>query len=233
MKRTTTTLGLALAASAALALSACASHTTMLRPAAGATSVGGGSAMTTVDGVQLRANGEAWPGNQDVRSHVTPVHVTIFNDTFHPLEIRYDRFSLVDGYGNRYATLPPFEMQGNMVSGEYGELQPEFGYSGFKVAPAYANVYPGLAASQYHATMKEQTYHARFYSSWGNLRPSNQMLQLALPEGMIEPGGHVDGYLYFQHVPDKAGNVEMSVQLVNASSHHTFGYANVPFTTKR
>ena len=85
-----------------------------------------------VKGVQLRANGEIWPGIRDVENYVTPVHVSFFNGSKYPISVAYDDFWLIDSKGHRYAALPPFRIEGTVVSQTYGEVHPAFTYSEFE-----------------------------------------------------------------------------------------------------
>lgn len=58
------------------------------------------------------------------------------------------------------------------------------------------------------------------------------MLRHAIPEGVINPGGHVAGYLYFQKLPKSASNVQFTMRLEGARSHRQFGTIQIPFEKK-
>jgi hypothetical protein len=55
------------------------------------------------------------------------------------------------------------------------------------------------------------------------------MIQKALPEGVLDPGGRVTGYPYFQNVKKDVGMVELTNELVNAKDGEIFGVVRIPF----
>ena len=57
------------------------------------------------------------------------------------------------------------------------------------------------------------------------------MLRPALPEGVLQPGGHAQGFLYF-HTEERGAAVEFLVSLVDASSGQSFGTISIPFTVR-
>ncbi len=142
MRHLETIVALACAATLSLLLGGCAEET-MLVPAAGANDVGYNAALTKVDGVQLRANGEAWPGLAQVRSQVTPVHLSIYNTSDKPIRIRYDQLWLLDQDGTRYSALPPFRITGSVVANAYGVVHPGFTYVGFERRAGLRRHVPG------------------------------------------------------------------------------------------
>lgn len=235
MQHRMTLVGLVCAGALAFTLGGCVSETELV-PAAGATPVGFNGALTKVAGIQVRANGEIWPGLKDVRDQVTPVHLNVYNSGKTPIRIRYDQLWLVDQDGNRYAALPPFRIKGNVVAGEYGVMEPGFAAVGFDVAPAYAGVYPDLSVTDYDFDEPtEEEYYAAYYPYWATVEaslPTPVMLRMALPEGVVKPGGRVNGYVYFQHVPANAGRVDLDMRLVNASNKKYIATARIPFAAK-
>jgi hypothetical protein len=54
------------------------------------------------------------------------------------------------------------------------------------------------------------------------------MIVKALPEGVLEPGGRVTGFVYFEEVED-VPRVRFVAQLVNASTGARFGTLTIPF----
>ena len=55
------------------------------------------------------------------------------------------------------------------------------------------------------------------------------MIRNAIPEGVLNPGGEVDGYLYFQRVPSMTPSLEFNATLVDAKTHQQFGHIRIPF----
>jgi hypothetical protein len=58
-------------------------------------------------------------------------------------------------------------------------------------------------------------------------------LQKALPEGAVDTGGHVDGFLYFQHISEKESGATLQFILVDGKTGQQFGTVNIPFTAYR
>lgn len=185
----------------------------------------GKGAVAMVHGVRVIARSDAWSGFPPNLDKVTPILVTIENDGTVPIRIRYNEFSLVaPTTGTSYAAIPPFNIRGT-------EVEPinTLGNSGFWVAPYYAPYYPGLRP-YYGAFPFDQFYYDRYYPTWINIQlPTGDMVQKALPEGVLDAGGRVTGYLYFQNVKREAGMVEFTDELVNAASGETFGVVRIPF----
>jgi hypothetical protein len=59
------------------------------------------------------------------------------------------------------------------------------------------------------------------------------MLRRALPEGTLEDGGALDGFLYFQDVGEREGRVTLEARLVDARTGEQFGTLSIPFQVER
>ncbi|MGH9559639.1 MAG: hypothetical protein ACRD30_10400 [Bryobacteraceae bacterium] len=55
------------------------------------------------------------------------------------------------------------------------------------------------------------------------------MIRKAIPEGVVNPGGHVEGYLYFQKIPKDTQNLIFIARLNDARTHAEFGTIRIPF----
>jgi hypothetical protein len=58
--------------------------------------------------------------------------------------------------------------------------------------------------------------------------PSREMLALALPEGVLEPGQRVAGFVYFERVPRDVSVVRLTAPLVDARSGESLGVVGLP-----
>ena len=58
------------------------------------------------------------------------------------------------------------------------------------------------------------------------------MIAEALPEGVLEPGGHVDGFVYFQGVMRREDRVRFDLKLIDGNSNEQLGEAVVPLVVK-
>jgi hypothetical protein len=55
------------------------------------------------------------------------------------------------------------------------------------------------------------------------------MIDRALPQGVLGDKGAMQGFLYFQRVRWSAGEVNLKVDFVNASTQKSVGAVTIPF----
>ncbi len=173
--------------------------------------------------VRVAAAAEAWRGHPyDLGGAVTPMLVVVENNSTRRLRVRYDAFSLVGADGRRFAAIPPFAVTGTVAVPVDAAFAPPAFYS-----PGWA-LYGGPFA-------RDPLYGWRwpFFASypayvWVRL-PTNDMIQRALPEGVVEPGGKISGFLYFEEVARSTREVTFTAVLVDAASDATFGTVRIPF----
>lgn len=213
----------------------CADTGTNLRPAAYANQVEGiRNAATDADNrVEIVAQAAEWPGPAKITEELTPVRVWITNQSDQPARIRYSDFVLVAADGEKFAALPPLRVEGEVpVSDEVIE-QPGFTYTDFEVAPYLGGVYPTIDPwTGPFAT--DVGYYDAYYGIW-NVEaqlPTQQMIIRALPEGVIKPGGTVDGFLYFQEVPEEKRTVQFQAELAAADSGAELAQLVIPFAVR-
>lgn len=223
----------------ALASSGCSSRA-KLTPAPSARQVPGhsGTPGATVSGVHVTAAGERWDGPAEVLEAVTPVRVLIENHSQRPIEVRYGNFALLSASGKRYAAIPPFRVEGTVAApvlapGYSPIVAPRFIHHGFRVAPYYAPMYPGLG--RYPSRFGwDSSYYGNYGVYWARVRlPTQQMVDEALPEGVLDHDGQLEGFLYFQPVDPEDRQITFRAALVDPSLGETFGTASIPFTVTR
>jgi len=233
---------------AAATLLGCATEP-ILVPGPGASRPAGTSevAVAEVAGVRLWANGDAWKGTPSTLEEVlTPVQVTLENHSGRPIRIAYQDFSLLGGTGFRYAALPPFSLQGTAVSSALQPgavmpaayhpsravpIQPRFQSQRFWVARPYLGFYPGFQSWPYEWAL-DPFYYDRWYASWPTPLPTKDMLEEALPEGVVEDGGRIAGFIFFQQT-GKESQVQLQFQAHDAKSGQVLGTGSVPFLVVR
>jgi hypothetical protein len=213
----------------------CATQTT-LEPAPAANEAGAleDAATAQTAGVEMVVQANAWPGNPAITAEVTPLRVRIENNSGNPLRISYSEFALVASDGSIYRALPPFRIEGMVAStpsGPYAPIaRPGFGFRGFTVADTYSPIYPGISpvASPFLA---DPFYYERYYGYWERTElPTQEMLERAIPEGELAPGGDIAGFFYFQKVPeDEQLRLRYRAELVNARNGATFAELSIPF----
>lgn len=225
---------------ASFILCACAAESPTLVPApdANIVEIDGTGAQTAVAGITVTAQAEAWRG-ADIEDDVTPLRVTIQNDSERPVRLRYSDFALVERSGERYAALPPYDIEGTVsrpaMAGDYRALNRlDFRYNRFWVAPHYRFVYPTLSAYQLHRLYFDPYYYRYYYPYWGRVEqdlPTPDMLRRVIPEGVIQSQGSVSGFLYFEHVDDDLAQAELDfhAELVDAETGEMFATVHIPF----
>ena len=101
---------------------------------------------------------------------------------------------------------------------------------GFYIAPPYYGWYPGLMVWPYAWTW--DVHYSTLYGAWPQPLPTRDMLEHALPEGVLKPGGRVSGFLYFQQLSRESA-VTLELSLVDAETSLPLGVARLPFVVVR
>ncbi|HYS83158.1 MAG TPA: hypothetical protein VEM76_20820 [Anaeromyxobacteraceae bacterium] len=215
---------------AAVSVLACV-HQRELVPAPGAQTLPGKPrvAEETVEGARVQVDSAAW-GNGQLYDVLSPVKVTIDNGSGRPLRVAYGEFTLGGPSGFRLAALPPYQAAAvDAAAGSVG-VPPGFVGSGFLVAPARAHLYRGILP--WHGPFPyDPVYYNRWYGAWPASLPNEELLRQGLPEGVLQPGGHLSGFLYFKDQP-KGTALTFYASLVDAEKGESFGTVAIPFTVK-
>jgi hypothetical protein len=229
-----------LGAVALLMMAGCAAET-KLRPApeAGVLQNNQGGAITEQQGVRLIANGSAWKGQpSNLERRLTPVSVRLENQSPRALRVQYSAFSLVGQESRfRYGALPPLSLRQNMSS--VGSL--EQGTLSDSAVVAFGGAVPVRGPYRYGP----RRGWSPWYGPWGSPfygpgpypyverceepLPTADMLNNALPEGTLEPGGRLQGFLYFQGVGQREDAVTLQMKLVDVETGESFGALDIPF----
>ncbi len=231
MPRTTAILAGLLAVLPFIAVGPAGCATTLV-PAPGAHRVAsvGYAAEAEQAGVHVVASAGAWRGfPSDLDDIVEPMLVTITNDSGRSLEIRYEHFDLLTPGGVIFAALPPFQITGVTFEPIYPTGGSAMGF-GFSVAPYLSPWYPGwtVYGGPFPFHSGYYTGYYGIYSSYERITlPTGDMIQKALPEGVLEPGGRITGFLYFEQVTD-VSRVAFVTRLVEVGGQ-PFGQIQIPF----
>jgi hypothetical protein len=190
-----------------------------------------GKQATTV-GITVTVKADAWSGQPVELTEVIPLLVTIENNSRVPIRLRYAEFTLA-GNGERAPALPPFEITGTEteVVGTAGVLNGPYPFplTGFYVAPHSSRFYPRLRVFA-GPFAYDPLFYSTYYPAFRRLRlPTGDMVQKALPEGVLEAGGKVTGFLYFEDIDVGADDTAtFTTDLVNASTGQTVGAIRIP-----
>ncbi|WP_426755669.1 hypothetical protein [Myxococcus sp. Y35] len=222
-------------AAALLFLTGCAAET-QLRPSPGAQVLQGeeNAAKAATDGIVLVADGTAWKGTpRNLERSLTPVFVQVENRGSRPLRIEYSAFSLVGTQSRfRYAALPPLSLSDALTSVQRGTGGSGLAL-GFSSGWGYGRYRPfgGYGIGSYLGPYYPDPYYYGYQCQ--EPLPTQDMLQKALPEGTLEPGGSMAGFLYFQGVGEREGQVVLQARLVDAESGEQLGTLDIPFQVRK
>lgn len=217
-------------------------------------------AFQEVSGVRVLVAGDAWDADpKNLPTVLTPVKVTIENQSGRPLKINYDEFKLTGGSGFTYAAIPPMEarvvlsqtsrrdikivlasFQQQSPSGQAGAhaqpapavVQSRVVANRFYIAPHFAWYYPGWAAWPYPFAY-DPFYYDRLMAYLPKELPTKDMLAEALPAGVLQAGGQVSGFVYFQGIGDRESRVKFEMDLVDANNNERLGQVSLPFEVKK
>jgi hypothetical protein len=228
----------------------CSSAGQNLIPAASATKAAGlrNAAIASDRDVVVVVQSDAWPGQSRVLKHVTPLRVRVTNDNAQAIRVRYEDLRLIAADGTRYVALPPNTPQGTGDS-RYGGTREtnnrgdeaaspqarrqNFTYSDFRIAPHLAEAYPGIEL--FHGAFDyDPQYYDKYAHAWhAAALPTAEMKSWALPEGVLESGGYVEGFVYFQRVGHNKGIVRFDSEFAQANDpSRTLAKIAVPFVVE-
>ena len=223
----------------------CASPIARLTPGPGAQLAPGNKyqAISIIDSVEVLVDGR-WNGDAGVLDYVTPMKITITNRSGNDILVLFRDFSLISPQGKYYAAIPPYNIVGTLQ-----EPAPAFGYSPiyspdfmfyrFFIAPYYSRIYPELPIwprpgnDRNYDPFYDPLYYNNYYPYWLTIPlPTPFMLSQAIPEGVVQSGGTVSGYFYFQRVNPNVKQVTFQADLQDLK-HNIFGTVSIPFKVSR
>ena len=217
----------------ASSLVACSGNRPDLAPAPGALAAPpgpGSGAMASVEGVSIEARAGAWNGvPQNLEAESIPLLVEITNNGDQPIRLRYNEMQLVAPDGSTFNAIPPYSVEGDVAE----NVDVRFRGTGFHVAPylsRYYTVYDPFTGTFFY----DRVYYDRYVPASINVElPTSDMISMALPEGVLDPGGRIQGFLYFEDVEDlDIPSVDFTVALVDANTEERIGTVTIPFTVQ-
>jgi len=194
------------------------------------------AAVAEAQGVRLVADGAAWDSYpQNLERRLTPVEVRLENHSGRPLSIRYELFDVEGNSRFHYSAIPPLELDeatedtSPVCNAAWAPRSYRWGWYGRGwqsrswIRPEWSNPF-------------YDPYYDPFYRPYERCEeplPSKDMVEQALPEGTLENGGTVAGFLYFQGVTEREKEVTLQAQLVDARTGEPFGSLSIPFQVAR
>jgi hypothetical protein len=210
----------------AVVLAGCAPR---LVPAPGAQRAPGAGtgAVAELAGVRVIARTDAWSGRPlSLPTMVTPVLVSVENLGPAPIRIRREHFALVAPDGRQLVARGPYEITGVAVDPAPTGLaypRPSVGL-GLGISRGYAL---GVGFPFYGDPFLYDDY---YYPMQVRIPlPTVDMVAMALPEKVIEPGERAEGFVYFERVPREVAQVDLTVRAENARTGEALGTIAIPF----
>jgi hypothetical protein len=185
-----------------LVTSACSSGGS-LEPAYDARAVAGlrGAAVAAENEIEVIAQTRVWPGDVRIFDVLEPVRVRIANSSKTAVQVRYEHFRLVAPDGEVFGALAPLSARGEPASKlRRTVITPRFEFTSYRVAPYYDHTFCGIRVYDGPFAFHRASYAASL-GILAKVLLSPEMLEWALPEGVLRSGGYVDAYLYFPRVP--------------------------------
>lgn len=87
-----------------------------------------------------------------------------------------------------------------------------------------------------HPFLFDPLYYEHYYPYWRQARvelPTAEMLRFALPEGMLEEGGVLAGFLYFEPVDAEVSPVTFQADVVDIVSGKMIATLEIPFVVQQ
>jgi hypothetical protein len=221
--------GAMLAAAAALAAMGCA-HGELV-PSRKANVVPGAptAAYSEVDGVRCSANVDAWSeSGDDLPDDVVPVKVRITNDSGKPIRVMYEDFVFTGKKGRTYRPIPVLPLDREIP---VPNVRPMYAATKFYVAPGFRRAYRQLEPWRSPLERDDELYEKQFHR-WGKNRPSLETIRMALPEGVLEDGGVITGFLFFESPLSRESNVTFQADFGDGDGDDVVSSIEIPFAVR-
>jgi hypothetical protein len=192
----------------------------------------GQGASANADGVTVIARAQAWQWNPtNLSNQATPILLELENNSDRAVAVRYNHIWLTDADGHRFNVMPPYDVNGT-VTQSFEVQNPFYGFNRFTVAPYLSRWYPRFG--RYAGTFGyDASYYSPYMTAYQRVRlPTADMVQRALPEGVLEAGGRAGGFVYFEALHRDAQTLTLSVDVVDAATNAPVGTARIPFIAR-
>ena len=175
----------------------------------------GQPATAAAAGVRVVAQVGAWraePAN--LGGAVTPILVTIDNQSGAPLRLRPSAFALVSGDGRRFVAQAASDIHSAVAN----------------AGP------PSYAFPRGYVVLSDPFFYDLYVSDdpesmWIAL-PTSDMIQLALPERVLEPRTTVSGFLYFPRLARNVSSVDFTATLADDRTGAPVATLTIPFVAR-
>lgn len=200
------------------------------------------AARAQTGGVKVFIEADAWRGRPVALSEVvTPVRISVENSSGRPLRIAYADFTLRGQ--KQYHALAVLERDETPLSmgsmavvltgtaeAERPLIAPRFGSRGFFIAPFYQRQFP-----RYEPWPRSLDRDPALSVERPRLRanlPSRDMVAEGVPEGVVESGGFVSGFVFFDRVEPGEKRVVFDLALTDPDTAERWGDVRIPFAPR-
>jgi hypothetical protein len=189
------------------------------------------AAFSVVEGVRCSANVGAWTARDgELPEFVVPVKVRIKNASGKPIQVLYEDFVLLGKKGRAYRPIPVLPI-GAEERKRIPRFDPLYASSKFYVAPGFRDVYARL--DPWSAPLqRDETLYDKLFRRWGDQRLRLDLLRMALPEGVLDDGGIVTGFLFFESPLAKESRVTLAAEFEASDGRGTVASIEIPFTVE-
>jgi len=187
------------------------------------------AAVATMGGIRCSAAASSWQGiPRELGSQMTPIKVRIKNESGKPIRLLYENFALVGESGRKYRPLPLLPL--NRRDREASGLMPAYASDGFFVAQRLRDAYPGIQPWP-RPLLRDEKWYQTSYAKWpvGEQMPSRSMLVKGLPEGVLDNGGIISGFLYFEADARKEKRLKFRVEVPESDREERVALIKIPF----
>lgn len=186
------------------------------------------AAVMRQDGVALVVDGDAWQGHpRNLEKELTPIRVVVRNEGTTPLLVKHKAFFLEGVAGRRVQAQGPFNM--NLLEPRQMRIVPEYPAQNFFLADYLVPFY-GTAFPMWRDTIAYEP--GAYQVTWGPDLPTADMLNRSLPEGVLQPGGEVAGFVYFPALPQGEDRVVFHAELEEPKAGRDVAVVSIPFVVK-
>jgi len=221
-------LGLLAVAAPSVVAIGCGHGALVPAPAAKVISGAPGAAFSEAAGVRCSADVGAWPERaRKPPDRVVPVKVRVRNQSGRAIRLLAQDFVLVGKSGRTYRPIPVLPLDGESLP----RLNPIYASTNFYVAPRFRDAYPTLEPWSGRLDRDEALYDRQF-GRWENLRPTMEMIRMALPEGVLGDGGLISGFLFFESPLSAEDGVTFQADFERGDGTGTVASVEIPFRVR-
>lgn len=161
---------------------------------------------------------------------LTPIELTMQNGSGRSLRVCFTDLALVTNTGVRYPAIPPLRIKAVVPPSPI--RQPRFASNAFFVAPYYTPYYGDYLHVWLGSFHNGSASNEANYRRWAASLPTRDMIDMAIPEGVLKQNGRLSGFLYFEKIARGAREVSLVATLIDAATGQRFGEIRLRFAVK-